>query len=238
MQAEEEDLAVLISNMKTRRPKADPLKVARSVRRLRRRYGSFAKVAVKVDLDSHEMLREFDALLSLPAGVKDLYKKGILKSVVAGYWISRMNRSNEDKERLANAVVQYKLTAHDVRDAVAYAERKRNYSIPEVIGAITSSKKVERHYLAVVSLNNVTIRILQKVAKEKEIEPELLLRKTIGTIVKAKNILSIALKGSIVTMRLDERGFNAVQLRAKAKNMELEDLINDVTGTWLRSSLR
>jgi len=237
MRAEEEDLAVLISNLKTRTPKRDPLKVARSCRRLRHLYGSYEKLSAKVGLDSHEMLREFEALLSLPAEVKSLYKKGILKSVVAGYWISRMKRSDEDKRQLANAVVQYKLTARDVRDAVAYAQRRRDYSIQKVISAITGSKKAEPHYLVVVKLQGTTLQRLEKIAGEQKVEPESLLRRAIATIVRPRDLLLLAVDGNIVTMRLNERGFRTMQTRANATGMQLEGLIDNITGRWLRSSL-
>jgi hypothetical protein len=238
MRTAEDDLAVLISSLKTRRPKEDPLRVARSCQRLRRLYGSYARVATKVGLDRHEMLREFEALLSLPADVKDLYRRRFLKSVVAGYWISRMKRTDQDKRLLANAVVHYKLTAQDVRDAVAYAERMRDYSIPRVISAITDSKKVEHHYLTVVHLRDVTVRMLKKVSKEKKVRPEFLLRKVMGTLVKPKNILSLAVKGNIVTVRFNERGFKTIESRAIAKNIKLEGLIDEIAGTWLRSHFR
>jgi len=236
MPTEEEDLAVLISNLKTRTIKQDPLKVARSCRRLRDLYGSYAEVAKKVSLDSHEMLREFEALLSLPTEVRNLYKSGILKSVVVGYWISRMKRNNEDKKRLANAVVRFRLTAQNVRDAVKYAERKRSFTMRKVIDMIRRSNRFERHYLIVAKLQDGTLQMLQKISRERKVEPAFLIRQAIGETLRSKEMLSSAVEGNLITMRLNEGGFRAMQSRSEAAKMELEAFTENVIVTWLRSN--
>jgi len=233
MLTEEEDLAILISNLKSRKIKRNPIKVAESCERLTQLYGSYVNVARKIGLDSPEMIREFEALLRLPPEVKKLYEDGKLKSAVAGYWISRMRRIDEDKKQLAEAIVQRKLTAHDVRDIVMYAERMHNYTIDKCIEIIKESKQVEKQYLIVMKLPDETARMLEREASRLGTTPKLLAKQIIGEIMEQKDILSFAVRKSSIMIRVAEEGFRAMEMIAKKNKVELEDFAGNIIRTRL-----
>jgi hypothetical protein len=236
MPTEEEDLATLIVNLKTRRKKEDLLKIAESCKRLRELYGSYTKVARKVGLNSGEMIREFEALLKLPKDVKRLIRTGKLQSVVAGYWISKMKRSEQDKVKLALILVKQKLTAHDVRDIVSFANGVPDEPIEECVKKVLESKMVEKQYLFSMKLEDAALQILRQNAKMLGTTPESLAKRIIQEIAEPKNIVLFEIRNNLIIIRVREEGFRALNKTAKDLKVGFEDLAEILVKTRLQKS--
>lgn len=231
---EAEDLAILIRSLKTRKVKRNLLEVARSCRRLRKLHGSYLKVAKKISLDSGEMIREFEALLSLPPKVRQLIGVGKLKSVVAGYWISRMRRDNSEKEELASVVINKRLTAHHVRDIVSYANRVPKLSIKKCVEKVVESRKVEKHYLLLMGLRNETLQVLRAKAEEQKTTLKELAKATILQIVRDQDVLLCDIKNNLVIMRIKEEAFHALRDKAQKLEIKMEDLADKMISSQMR----
>lgn len=234
--------AILLTNLGKKKRTDNLLRIAEYCVLLKERYGSWAELAKKIRISderahiSSEMLREFGAILNLPEEVRMVIQKDMITSVDTAYRISRLKNS-KDQVELANAVVEKKLSASDVRAVVEYKMKNPSISINEVVQRILESKtKVVTHHLVIMELHTNTFETLKKEAQRTGETPENLAFRILREKWNKDKILSFGMRGSDIILKLDEDKFKALQQEARASNVQLKDLAENLIRNALQNT--
>ncbi|MBE0461589.1 MAG: hypothetical protein IBX60_08150 [Candidatus Aminicenantes bacterium] len=228
---EDQAFAILLTNLGKKKRTENLLKIAEYCVRLKERYGSWTELANKIVISeerehiSAEMLREFGAIWDLPDEIKQMIQNDMITSVDTAYRISRLKNREDDQIKLANTVVERKLSASDVRAIVEYKLKNPNVKIEQAIQRVLESKtRIVTHHIVIMELKKQTFESLRKEAERTKQTPENLAYAILSEKWDKHLILSFGMRGSDIIMKLSEEGFKALQNQAKTANIQLKDL--------------
>jgi len=228
---EDQAFAILLTNLGKKKRTENLLKIAECCVRLKERYGSWTKLANKIVIGeerahiSAEMLREFGAIWDLPEEIKQMIQKDMITSVDTAYRISRLKNREDDQIKLANAVVERKLSASDVRAVVEYKLKNPHVKIEQAIQRVLESKtRIVTRHIVIMELEKQTFEALRKEAERTKQTPENLAYAILSKKWDKHRILSFGMRGSDIIMKLSEEGFKSLQNQANIANIQLKDL--------------
>ena len=220
----------LLTNLGKKKRTANLLEIAEYCGRLRKRYGSWAKLAERIQISeqrphiSSEMLREFGSILTLPNEVKQSIRNNMITSVDICYRISKLENT-QDQKALATAVVDQKLSTSEVRAIVEYKLNNPSVTMEHTIKRVLESKaKVVTHHIVIMELRNETFRILKEKADALMTTPKDLALAILREKIKPEWIVSFEVRGSDLFLRVLEDGFKVLEKKAEKMDIELKDL--------------
>jgi len=231
---EAKELAMTLVNVKTRKRLEPAHTTGERLLRLYKLYGAWDAVEKKLDISS-EMRREFTETTKLPQKVKKIFEDNYMFHVDIEYRITKL-KEDEDKTRLAKAIVDQNLTSLDVRDIVTYKIANSEASIEKAIQRVLESKtKVVTHHVVVMELDKKTLADLEN-EKEKLKRPlEDLALASLSKGLNKEWILSFGMRGGDIIVKLSEEGFKELQKKARSSGVQLKDLANLLIKNGLRS---
>ncbi len=166
---EEKLIAELFLNIKNRRKKSNPLRIAEICKILSEKYGSPKKLAEKLDV-SYETIRSFLKLLELPEPVQQLIKNGKIGFDVG----QRIARIPSPKKQIEVAKSVIGLNAHDAREVIQYIIRQPNASPQSVKKRLLRHKK-KNYTILLLPLEEELYEKLKEKSKSKNISVESLI---------------------------------------------------------------
>lgn len=221
------ELAIRYVGTRRRGKPLDPISLAEGLRQALDRYGSVKEVAKKSSV-SIKQVQDFLKLLDLPPKVQKIIKEHKIGIDTARRLASR-NFASEEQERLANAVVEHKLSRNEVREIGRFRAENPKLTIDECIRLMLSSRPVvERHYLVVAELKESARASLSErgIPCEKAIEE--IIRKKISN---PASLISLKIRGNLVFAKFQEDAYLRLKAGGKERGwdvgQQLEKLIEE-----------
>lgn len=220
----------LLTNLGRKKRTANLLEIAEYCGFLKERYGSWARLAERIQISenrehiSSEMLREFGSILTLPDEVKQMIRDNKITSVDVCYRISKLTNS-EDQKALAAAVVDQGISSSDVRAAVEYKLNNPDVSVEHAARRVLESKtKVVTHHVVIMELRSETFTALKEKADALVATPKKIALEILTEMMKPEWIVSFGIRGNDLFLRVVEDGYKALDKTAEKMKVELKDL--------------
>jgi len=204
----EEAIAAIIANTRRVRRRLDLVGIAEYIAKAREHLGSLAAVADMVGL-SEQMLRDFLSVGRLVPEVRRLVEQRRVDAVDVAMRISRM--PEEDQRALAEAVMQRRLDADDVRAVLDLRRTARDAGVASLIQRIEESRNV-KEYLA------------EFLVPSDGLDAESL-RVRLAEVVGADNVRSLTLQGRVGVLAMDPEGRRRLAKAARQRGLTKRELL-------------
>jgi ParB-like chromosome segregation protein Spo0J len=211
---ENEALALLIHNSKTRSRNTDLVTLAQAEDFLMRLYDlSRKELADKIDV-TDETLRVYSLAGKLPSDVKSLVKARLIDGPEILEVLSRSHDPKRQSE-IARALIAYGLGTKDARMIEKFARDNPKLTIEECVSRVLSSKPtVERRYAIVTELQPSSVKVLE--TKNDDAVKSILTKEGLS------EILSFVRLRNIMVIVVGESGFSFLRKIAEASKISID----------------
>jgi ParB-like chromosome segregation protein Spo0J len=211
---ENEALALLIHNSKTRSRNTDLVTLAQAEDFLMRLYDlSRKELADKIDV-TDESLRVYSLAGKLPSDVKSLVKARLIDGPEILEVLSRSHDPKRQSE-IARALIAYGLGTKDARMIEKFARDNPKLTIEECVSRVLSSKPtVERRYAIVTELQPSSVKVLE--TKNDDAVKSILTKEGLS------EILSFVRLRNIMVIVVGESGFSFLRKIAEASKISID----------------
>lgn len=204
--------------MGTRRKKPyDYLTMAEGIKYcLNHLYGGLIEKVAEEGKVSTKQIRDFLSLLELPPRVQKLIGERKIGINTASRLASR-RLLPEEQNRLADAVVEYKLGWRETMEIVRFKGENPKLAIDECIQSILGSRPVvEKHHVIVTEIKQLRDRKLLESLERSGTS----LGEVLEVIIKKKlrdpaSFVSLKIRGSIIFLELQEDAYTAIKEEAQ-----------------------
>jgi ParB-like chromosome segregation protein Spo0J len=223
---ENEALALLIRNSKTRARNTDLVTLAHAEEFLMRLYKlGRSELANKIGV-SEETLRVYSLASTLPSDVKSLVKARLIDGPEILEVLSRSHDPKRQSE-IARALTAYGLGTKDARMVEKFARDNPKLTIEECVSRVLSSKPtVERRYAIVTELQPSTVKVLETRNDDAV--------KSILTKEGLSEILSFVRLRNIMVLVVGESGFSFLRKIAQASMISIDMVPEELVTRGLR----
>lgn len=204
-------VARLIANTRRKKRYDNLVEIARQIRWLEKDLGGLKEVSQEIGV-SGDQLHQFLSVEKLSPEVKKLVEDRRIDLINTVHYMRNFNYKAQ--KRIAEQVIDKKLTASDIR-VLAPLRRDADYkSVDELISRVRSTKNVKVYVLYF----NVP-RVLQEGAELEDV---------LERIVGDEGIHSFKVEGSRGILELTEVGQARLRQEARKRNLSLKNLMREI----------
>jgi len=189
MKSENQELANLFLNLKGSKKKRDDwINIAKICKDVLDNSTNRKTAASKLGV-SPELVRSIVSLLDLPLEVQKLIKqrKILLDAAQRINTIKDTNKEKEKRRRIQVANEIKGLTSHEQREIIRYAKKFPNSSLKNYKKRVTTTREIKEIHVAVISLETVQYKKLEKISKKRKLSVEKLLLEIVEQWLKGDN---------------------------------------------------
>jgi len=199
------------------------------------RYSTIKEVAKRAGI-SQEMVREFLKLLSLPPDIQRQLFSNWDIGIDKGYRLS-MLKDEKEQRRLANAILNEKLSSNEVRAIVYLKKKNQEMPISDCIKEVLRLREKTKHHLILTGIDQTTLRLLKKKATKYGVSTEDIVKKIIKrNLPSSQSLIEFKMQGTLISMIVNSNGFQKLKSKAKEKGVNFDDIVERLVEEWMTTN--